>query len=147
MHSSSLAKTRNGLGTCVKRSLGRDSQAGLVVQRLKRYDSIVAKLVRDKARLSEIQDIAGCRAVLPDLRTVGVVAACIEGARKMTVEGVRDYNENPHAGGYRALHLWCRRDDFKVEVQLRTGRQQQWAELVEEWDTTLGTDIKHELAP
>lgn len=53
----------------------------------------------------------------------------------------------PHKGGYRALHLWCRRDGFKVEVQLRTARQQRWAELVEEWDSALGIDLKHEVAP
>ncbi|MEU6132480.1 RelA/SpoT domain-containing protein [Saccharopolyspora sp. NPDC047091] len=147
LHSDCLTTTRNGLGVHVMRVLRRDSTAQLVTQRLKRYHSIVAKLVRDKPRLSEIQDIAGCRAVLPSPLLVREVVDRIGTARKLTVEEVRDYEATPHSGGYRAVHVWCRRGDFKVEIQLRTDRQQQWAELVEEWDTTLGTDIKHESAP
>ncbi|GLY68269.1 RelA/SpoT domain-containing protein [Amycolatopsis taiwanensis] len=146
-HSSALTKTRSGLGTIVMRILQLDSQTGLVTQRLKRYESIVAKLVRDKPRLGEIQDIAGCRAVLPGRETVAQVWTALGGSPKLRVEQVRDYNQCPHAGGYRALHLWCRRDGFKVEVQLRTAHQQQWAELVERWDGTLRLDIKHESAP
>jgi ppGpp synthetase/RelA/SpoT-type nucleotidyltranferase len=66
---------------------------------------------------------------------------------KRQIVKVKNYNDSPHPGGYRALHLWCRRDGFKVEVQLRTTLQQQWAELVEEWDGALGMDLKHEVAP
>lgn len=124
-----------------------DSQAGLVTQRLKRYTSIVAKLVREKPRLGEMEDIAGCRAVLPTLIAVDQVHRQLEKAYRLEIVTVRDYNAEPHSGGYRALHLWCRRDSFKVEVQLRTERQQQWAELVEEWDSSLGMDLKHEQAP
>src|SRR5690606_15347733 len=51
------------------------------------------------------------------------------------------------SGGYRALHLWCRQDGFKVEVQLRTQRQQRWADTVEQFDTAFGTDLKHETGP
>lgn len=146
-HSGALTKTRTGLGAIVMRELERDSQAGLVTQRLKRYPSIVAKLVRDKPRLGEMEDIAGCRAVLPSLDVVASVQRTLEGATKLEIFQVRDYNNSPHTGGYRALHPWCRRDDFKVEIQLRTDRQQQWAELVEEWDVALGLDLKHERAP
>lgn len=146
-HSGALTTTRIGLGAIVMRELKRDSQAGLVTQRLKRFESIVAKLVRDKSRLGEMEDIAGCRAVLPGLDTVTSVHRGLEGAQKLEIIQVRDYNDKPHMGGYRALHLWCRRDNFKVEVQLRTARQQRWAELVEEWDTLPGLDLKHERAP
>jgi ppGpp synthetase/RelA/SpoT-type nucleotidyltranferase len=146
-HSGALAKTRVGLGLIVMKIQGKDSQAGLVTQRLKRFESIVAKLVRDKSRLAEMEDIAGCRAVLPDVDTVTVVHQQLEGARKLDISRIRDYNILPHAGGYRALHLWCQRDGFKVEVQLRTSKQQEWAETVEEWDSGLGLDIKHDRAP
>jgi ppGpp synthetase/RelA/SpoT-type nucleotidyltranferase len=146
-HSSALTTNRVGLGTIVMRVLDRESQAGLVTQRLKRFESIVAKLVRDKPRLGEIEDIAGCRAILPGRLVVEQVWQQLDRAHKLEILQVRNYNESPHAGGYRALHLWCRRDDFKVEVQLRTAYQQQWAELVEEWDSALGMDLKHEKAP
>ena len=146
-HSGALTTTRGGLGNVVMRELGLASQAGLVTQRLKRYESIVAKLVRARTRLGEMEDIAGCRAVVPSLRLVTNIHAQIGNARKLEVVRVRDYNAEPHPGGYRALHLWCRRDDFKIEIQLRTARQQRWAELVEEWDSVLGLDLKHEVAP
>lgn len=128
-HSTALAKTRVGLGVIVARVLNQDSPAELVGQRLKRFESIVAKLIRDRTRLGEMEDIAGCRSVLPKLELVRV----------------RDYNECPHPGGYRALHLWCRRDGFKVEIQLRT--TQDWAEAIEQWDTALSSDLKHEQGP
>lgn len=118
------------------------------MQRLKRYESIVAKLVRDQTRLAEIQDIAGCRGILPGLDAVRAVhEQLVERVGKLELVRVRDYNDVPHPGGYRALHLWCRRDDFKVEIQLRTARQQQWAEAVEEWDKLPGLDLKHEQGP
>ncbi|GAB3283119.1 RelA/SpoT domain-containing protein [Parasphingorhabdus pacifica] len=146
-HSVPLTRTRIGLGSIVMRVLDQGSQSGLVTQRLKRFESIVAKLIRDKSRLGEVEDIAGCRAVLPGRESVTSVWASLANAHKMKIERVKDYNENPHAGGYRALHLWCRRDGFKIEIQLRTAYQQNWAELIEEWDTTLGFDLKHEDAP
>lgn len=143
-----LNKTRVGLGATVARVLGRASPAGLARQRLKRYESIVAKLIRDQTRLGEIEDIAGCRSVLPSLDVVERVhERLLEQAGKLELVRVRDYNELPHPGGYRALHLWCRRDSFKVEIQLRTTRQQDWAEEVEQWDEALGLDLKHERGP
>jgi ppGpp synthetase/RelA/SpoT-type nucleotidyltranferase len=71
----------------------------------------------------------------------------VERAGKLELVRVRDYNELPHRGGYRALHLWCRRDGLKVEIQLRTSRQHDWAEAVEECDAWLGMDLKHEQGP
>lgn len=147
-HSNALTITRNGLGVIVMRTLGLNSQAGLVTQRLKRFDSIVEKLIRTKPRLAEIEDIAGCRSVLPTLSLVHEVHRHVaEAARKLEIVQVKDYIKDPHAGGYRALHLWCRRDGFKVEIQLRTAAQQDWAERVEAWDKILGLDVKHERAP
>jgi ppGpp synthetase/RelA/SpoT-type nucleotidyltranferase len=147
-HTPVLNKTRVGLGATVARVLGRASTAKLVSQRLKRYDSIVAKLIRAQTRLGEIEDIAGCRGVLPDLDAVRRVhERLVERTSKLELVRVRDYNEMPHPGGYRALHLWCRRDDFKVEIQLRTARQQDWAESVERLDKSHRLDLKHEKGP
>jgi ppGpp synthetase/RelA/SpoT-type nucleotidyltranferase len=113
-HSPVLNKTRSGLAAIVARVLGRRSSAGVVTQRLKRYESIVAKVIRDQTRLGEIEDVAGCRGVLPDLDAVRRVhERLVERTRKLELVRVRDYNELPHPGGYRALHLWCRRDRFQ----------------------------------
>lgn len=147
-HSGALLKTRVGLGTVVAREWGLQTPAGFVTQRLKRFESIEAKLIRARTRLGEMEDIAGCRAVVPGLASAGRIHdQLVTAARKLEIIQVRDYNAHPHAGGYRALHLWCRRDEFKVEIQLRTPRQQHWAEMVEEWDSVLGLDLKHERAP
>lgn len=147
-HTRALNRTRAGVGAIVARVLGRPSSAGLVTQRLKRYESIVAKVVRDQTRLAEIADIAGCRSVLPDLDAIQRVHDRLVRQRgKQELVRVRDYNELPHPGGYRALHLWCRRDGFKVEIQLRTARQDDWAELVERIDRSHRLDLKHEKGP
>jgi ppGpp synthetase/RelA/SpoT-type nucleotidyltranferase len=118
------------------------------MQRLKRYESIVAKVIRDQTRLGEIEDVAGCRSVLPDLDAIERVhERLLAQAGKLELVRVRDYNEMPHSGGYRALHLWCRRDGFKVEIQLRTARQHDWAKLVERLDKSRRLDLKHERGP
>lgn len=143
-HSGPLTTTRIGLGYCVARVLGVTSQAGLVTQRLKRFDSIVSKLVRAQTRLGEMEDIAGCRAVLNTLDQVREVHRQLAKAPRLEIVAVKDYVASPHAGGYRALHLWCKRDGFKIEIQLRSTRQQVWAEAVERWDLVTGYDLKHE---
>ncbi|SDK64349.1 hypothetical protein SAMN04487820_110151 [Actinopolyspora mzabensis] len=67
----------------------------MVTQRLKRIESIVGKLVRDKPRLGEIEDIAGCRAVLPDLNKVRDASEQLANARSLTISKLRDYNSLP----------------------------------------------------
>jgi putative GTP pyrophosphokinase len=121
---------------------------GMAVERFKREQQIIAKLVRSRTRLSKMEDIGGCRAVLPDLASVYAVRDRIENhARAVEIVTEDDYNQAPRPGGYRALHLHVVRSGVQVEVQLRTRRQQQWAEEVERWDSTTGHDVKHEVAP
>jgi ppGpp synthetase/RelA/SpoT-type nucleotidyltranferase len=79
---------------------------------------------------------------------VTAVAERIRGhASTVDVMSQDDYNARPRPGGYRALHLHCLRDGVPIEVQLRTRRQHQWAERVEQWDGSTGHDVKHEDAP
>jgi putative GTP pyrophosphokinase len=54
----------------------------------------------------------------------------------------RDYIANPKPSGYRALHVIARRDDFAIEVQLRTVRQDAWANQVEDDGRQLGVGLK-----
>jgi ppGpp synthetase/RelA/SpoT-type nucleotidyltranferase len=119
-----------------------------VLSRLKREDQILAKLYRQRTRLSTVEDIAGCRAVVPDLATVYRLSDHISsGARRMEVVDQDDYIRDLTPTGYRALHLHCLRDERKVEVQIRTAWQHTWAEVVEGLDRRYGMDAKHGDAP
>jgi len=111
-----------------------------VTARLKRYERIGDKLVRHpRMRLSQMQDIGGCRAVLPARLDGSPGASGIDALRKIADEirqswpilAEDDYIARPRDTGYRALHLVVREGGVAIEVQLRTFRQDQWAELVE----------------
>ena len=106
----------------------------LSVQRLKRLPSIIKKLQRiyqgDKPtmKLSQMQDIAGCRAVLPN----------IVQARELYE---KHYMMFPKNDGYRSIHLIYRYNSDKegkqdyngllVEVQIRSKLQHLWATAIE----------------
>lgn len=114
-----------------------------VGQRLKRKPQIVAKLRRSNTRLAQMQDIGGCRAILPSTTEVA------ELSRRMTrpsqyygIGHLADYREEARATGYRALHVVVIREDRQIEVQLRTLRQQAWAEAVERASNRSGFNLK-----
>jgi len=73
-----------------------------------------------------MQDVAGCRAILPNLAAIDEVRRRIE-HQKSEIVKVNDYNATPRSSGYRAVHIVVRRDGALVEVQLRTTNQQRWA--------------------
>jgi hypothetical protein len=112
----------------------------VVTQRLKRLVSIRAKLERRKSmRLSQIQDIGGCRAVLG---TVAQVSRLTDAYLEDDLFALRDnYIEEPKEDGYRSVHLvgTYNSDDpqyavwngHKIEVQLRTLLQHAWATALE----------------
>jgi Region found in RelA / SpoT proteins len=113
-----------------------------VSQRIKRLPSITQKLERYPGmRLSRMQDIGGCRAVLADANAVRKVFSLYrEGNGKHELIRVDDYmDEKPKESGYRGVHLVYKyRSDRKatynglsVEVQLRTRWQHAWATAVE----------------
>lgn len=104
--------------------------APAVAQRLKRTPSIVQKLIRQRSmRLSQMADIGGVRAVLPDLEATRTVAANLR--RNWTIIAVADYIAEPKPDGYRALHVINRHRGRLVEIQLRTPRQHSAANAVE----------------
>ncbi len=141
-----MQATAVGLRATVSRCFPR--QPVRVNRRFKREVQIIHKLVaRPSMRLSQMEDVAGCRAVLDSLEQVRTVQAALTGARKMEIAGVDDYVANPQPTGYRAVHVHGVRDGIRVEIQLRTGREHAWAELVEDWDQTFGFDLKHGRGP
>ncbi len=76
-----------------------------VAYRLKRFETTVEKLRRHKSRLSSIEDIAGCRVVVPTTRDKHELLALV--TRRWEVVRKRDYQAEPR-GGYRALHVVVR---------------------------------------
>ena len=108
--------------------------------RLKRPESIVAKLERDsRIRLSRMQDIAGCRLVANGKAEQDAIYARLQ--TDFDIYRAYDTRETPHSG-YRAVHVVVRRGDKFVEVQVRTESQREWARLSEE-ATALDPAIKY----
>ena len=119
----------------------------IVGERLKRQARIVEKLTRlQPMELSRMQDIAGCRAILPDQDAAYRVLARIRHHRSRVLRVV-DYVTDPKPSGYRAIHVIVERNGAPVEIQLRTVSQQQWAMHVEDLDTVHGVQLKSDDGP
>lgn len=113
----------------------------VVAQRLKRLPTILGKLGRQPTMdITRMQDIGGCRAVLPSQPGVDRVLGRIGGHWKVT--GVFNYVESPKPSGYRAIHTVVTRDDRMIEIQLRTQIQHEWAVAVERAGSRLGQSVK-----
>lgn len=122
----------------------------LVAQRIKRMASIELKLRRFKGlRLSQIQDIGGCRAIVS---TVDMVRELVEVYRTSDLKHkvkIDDYIDRPQESGYRGIHLiYTYNSDRnnvyngqKIEMQIRSQFQHAWATAVE----TVGTFIRQAL--
>src|SRR5256885_16022226 len=90
--------------------------------------SISEKLRRETIRLTQIQDIAGCRIVTPDMLDQVLVVNELEYQFKGAI--IVDRRENP-SHGYRAVHVIVQHHGKLVEIQVRTALQHLWAELSE----------------
>lgn len=127
----------------VRNWVGREAAGAVVVaQRLKRFDRMVSKLTRlPTMRLTQMEDIAGCRAVLGNVAEVDAVARRIRS--KWHVRDTNDYRKDGKPStGYRGLHIIVQRRERFVEIQLRTPGQQNWAEIVERTSSRLGFALK-----
>jgi putative GTP pyrophosphokinase len=108
--------------------------------------SIVRKLQRQSIRLSQLQDLAGMRIIVADVKIQDMVVDSL--ARPwvvpgwVVVRGVDDLRDAPHHG-YRAVHVVWSARGRSFEIQVRTQLQHYWAEMVESWDRVAGTDAKH----
>jgi ppGpp synthetase/RelA/SpoT-type nucleotidyltranferase len=139
MHAYPLRKVTMGVRQMIATELApRAPRPG---QRFKRMDRILGKLIRfPRMRLSQMEDIGGCRAVFDSLDDVYAVARRIR--RRWPHAKVMDYIASPKDDGYRSLHIVEKRDNRLIEVQLRTARQHEWAEAVEQALDWTGYDIK-----
>lgn len=102
--------------------------------------SIAEKLRRESIRLTQIQDIAGCRIIVADIASQEIVVKAISDLFKDVT--IIDRRQQP-SHGYRAVHLVVRYNEKLIEVQVRTALQQLWAELSEKFSDVSDPMIKY----
>ncbi len=135
----------------------------IIAQRLKRLASIKLKLklsieAGNHPKLSQMQDIGGCRAVVDTVAQVRRLEKVFADASKKNPHRgpqhakTTDYIAQPKPNGYRSVHLIYRyRTDStehscyngqRVEIQLRSRAQHYWATAVETYSTFTGEALK-----
>lgn len=125
------------------RRMGKQSPKDVIVaERLKRLESITNKLKREpNMNLWTMQDLGGCRVIVPSVKDVYEFANNYEKSRKRHVKKEEyDYIKNPKPSGYRSLHIVYKyqsdhvdtyNKNMLVEIQFRTHIQHVWATAVE----------------
>jgi len=146
--------------TLLNRAKKIDSHA-LIAQRLKRRPSIEIKL-RDNPnmKLSQMQDLGGCRAILENVRHVKKlievykVSHAKSPKNRSSWDGSEDFDyiTKPKLDGYRGVHLIFRfqssgpeRQIFngqRIEIQIRSKLQHAWATSVETAQVFTGQALK-----
>ena len=145
----------NTFQTRLRRMSEKLDKNAIVVQRLKRVPSILKKLKRDQTKtmkLSQMQDIGGCRSVLNDVKMVKKLTNLYRKSRGLKHKRIneKDYIQNPKEDGYRSMHLIYKYksdkkntyDGLLIEVQIRSKIQHAWATAVETVDLFTRQAIK-----
>lgn len=129
----------------------------LVAQRIKRMASISQKLtLKTKMKLSQMQDLGGCRAIVNNVTTVRLIAGYYRNISsiKHAAAPTDDYIEFPKESGYRGMHLVYRYfsdkskkeyNGMKIELQIRSRYQHAWATAVETVGMFSGQALKSSL--
>jgi len=135
-----------------------------IPQRLKSKRSIRIKL-RDNPdmKLSQMQDIAGCRAIMRSMKEVNQLkkiyldsyAKKRKGRPEWDGSDKYDYITRPKNDGYRSLHFIFRYDSSshaqqayvgqRVEIQIRSTLQHSWATAVEVAQSFTGQALKQKI--
>lgn len=147
----------------VKKSTEIDERA-IIVQRLKRLESIKNKLNNAKERnnssnLARMQDIGGCRIIFPSIENVYNLIDTLKSIThrrfRHKLIDIDDYIEDPKPTGYRGVHLIYSFDSLKkpeynglkIEIQIRSIFQHIWATTVESSSIITKTDLKANKGP
>ena len=134
----------------LRRRVASHFSDAITSERIKRLSSREHKLRRFKTRLSQVQDIGGCRATVKDVGEVVRLVKMYElSSIRHQLDHKDDYILSPQSSGYRGVHLVYRYfsdkkttyNGLKVEVQIRSQSQHAWATAVE----TVGTFIRQAL--
>ncbi|WP_051129067.1 RelA/SpoT domain-containing protein [Brucella anthropi] len=147
-HAYPLHKVRQELLANIRRG----KKKGITAARMKRMASIRRKLRLLSTKLDQMQDIAGCRAIMqtvPEMQQL--VAMYHDGIRTGVIKRSTDYIASPRVTGYRGHHFIVEfqsreaaeasYDGRKVEIQIRTKLQHAWSTAVE----AVGLVLKEEL--
>jgi ppGpp synthetase/RelA/SpoT-type nucleotidyltranferase len=126
-------------------------KGSIIVQRLKRTPSILAKLRRERGmKLDRMEDISGCRIVVSNKFNVYEVRdSIVNGRTRNILRRERNYIKEPKESGYRGIHLIYRYNGQKtqfskhsIELQIRSKVQHSWATAVEVVGTFTGQALK-----
>ena len=140
--------------TLLDQRMRRVARYGFMAKRLKRLSSVEAKLRRfPKMQLSRMQDIGGCRAVVPSVdAVVALQRLCRSGRQAHELARENDYIAEPKSDGYRSTHLVYRYrsgspanralNGLRIEIQIRSLLQHAWATAVETVDVLRETQLK-----
>ncbi len=118
----------------------------MIKSRIKSPESIVGKMQRKgldinmSSLIYNVQDVAGVRVICSFIDDIYEVANMLSSQDDITVVSVKDYIKHPKPNGYRSYHMIVevpvffasRRQNMKVEVQLRTIAMDFWASLEHE---------------
>ncbi len=119
-----------------------------VTQRLKKHSTMLDKLIRHPTMdLTRMEDIGGCRVTLPTLAEVDVVVRHLRKNWNRSIARHRNYVADPKDDGYRAHHLVVSKRSHKIEIQIRTKRQDFWANTVEYDSRQAKVDLKSGYGP
>ena len=121
--------------TSVRDALGLEASG----RPAKSTTAIVEKLYRGSMRLSQMQDIAGCRVIVADTLVQDAVVGQIATLFPSTV---MDRRQKP-SHGYRAVHVVVRPRRRAIEIQVRTVLQHLWAEFSEKSADAFGIEVKY----
>lgn len=118
-----------------------------IAQRLKRKPQIIRKLQRLNTRLTQLQDIGGCRIIVDSNAQVETLIEFIKARAEerglFRVRRVTDYRSlGRDDSGYRSVHFIMERDGCMLELQLRSKIQHYWAESIERTSVIYGYHLK-----
>lgn len=132
----------------------RGGISGDMAARPKRMESIRRKLRESSTKLDQMQDIAGCRAIMDDIAGVRELTWRLREKFPHSIRREWHHIDNPKIDGYRSHHLvfdFCPRkrdqepyEGRRVELQIRTRLQHSWATAVEAVGLFHGEDLKHQ---
>lgn len=137
----------------ITNNLRLNNRNAIVVQRLKRLDSIIGKLKRYPGmNLYRMGDLGGCRVIVDSVDDVYESVSRYRNSRiRHILKRETDHIKNPKTSGYRSYHLIYqfysdRKDTYNknmlIEIQFRTKLQHIWATAVEIMGIYTKTSLK-----